>query len=63
MSRDTTDNTEFLRMSSGYNSETLSFPVATRQYPMAWVSRMSSSDITLELLEAISIIQGAAPWI
>ena len=41
--------TEFLRMSSGYNSESLSFPAATRQYPMTQVPRMSSSDITLEL--------------
>ena len=29
-------DTEFLRMSSGYKSETLSFSDATRQYPMAW---------------------------
>ena len=41
-------NTEFLRMSSAYNSETLHFPAATRQYPMVWIPRMSSWDITLE---------------
>ena len=54
-------------MSSGYNSETLSFPVAMRQYPMAWIPRMSPLYITLELpsiLDAVcseAISYGACP--